>query len=103
RPGFEPGRGRFRQPGRPQRRLRLYPEGGALGSRGLGADHVRRAAKLWFGLGVPALALGALFIVLTLRSHHEHHAVLTAVFGSLAGWSFVAGGLVAWTRRPHNG
>jgi PAS domain S-box-containing protein len=58
--------------------------------------------RLWLSFWPAALAVGALGIILALRSDHETQPVAAAVIGLLAGLSFVAAGLVAWSRRPSN-
>src|SRR5438876_898005 len=52
--------------------------------------------------GAAALAVGALTVLIILQSNHDDQRVVTAVLGPLVGWSFIAAGLVAWSRRPAN-
>src|ERR671933_503945 len=49
-----------------------------------------------------ALAAGALELTLVLTSNHEDRPVLTGALGLVAGWSFIASGLVARARAPQN-
>ena len=58
--------------------------------------------RLWLTFWPAALAVGALTALLVLESNHDDRRVLTAVLGPLVGWSFIAAGLVAWSRRPAN-
>ena len=53
-------------------------------------------------LAVAGLGLVGVAIALTLTSGHERHRTLTAVIGALVALSFIAGGIVAWWRRPGN-
>jgi PAS domain S-box-containing protein len=53
-------------------------------------------------LAVAGLGLIGVAIALALTSGHERHRNLTAVIGALVALSFIAGGIVAWWRRPGN-
>src|SRR2546428_4349518 len=58
--------------------------------------------RLWLSFWPAALAVGALTALLVLESNHDDQKVVTAVIGPLVGWSFLAAGLVSWSRRPSN-
>jgi PAS domain S-box-containing protein len=58
--------------------------------------------RLWLAYWVAALVVGGIGIALVLTSNHEKRAVPTLVLGLLLGWSFIASGLVARARSPHN-
>ena len=58
--------------------------------------------RLWLSFWPAALAVGALTVLIILQSNHDDQRVVTAVLGPLVGWSFIAAGLVAWSRRPAN-
>jgi PAS domain S-box-containing protein len=58
-----------------------------------------RRRHLWL-IGVGALALGTASVVAGLTSRHQSHA--WGVVAPLAGWAFVAAGLVGWSQRPDN-
>jgi PAS domain S-box-containing protein len=58
--------------------------------------------RLWLSFWPAALAVGAFALILVFRSNHETQPIPSAVIGLLAGWSFIAAGLVAWSRRPSN-
>ncbi len=58
--------------------------------------------RLWLSFGPAALAIGALALILVVTSHHESQPAFTGALGLAGGWSFVAAGLVAWSRRPGN-
>jgi PAS domain S-box-containing protein len=49
-----------------------------------------------------ALAAGGLALALVLTSNHEKRPALSISLGLVAGWSFIASGLIAWSRRPEN-
>ncbi len=53
-------------------------------------------------LGVAGAALLALAVALQLTSDHLEQRTLNAVGGGLVMTSYIAVGLVAWWRRPHN-
>jgi PAS domain S-box-containing protein len=59
-------------------------------------------ARVWLIVGPVALAVGGGTLALVLASEHEQQQLLTSIFGLLIGWSFVAAGLIARTRRPEN-
>jgi signal transduction histidine kinase len=59
---------------------------------------LRRA--LW-AIGLAGLAAGAGAIALTLGSDHVTDPWVGATLGPLVGWSFIATGVFAWWRRPH--
>jgi PAS domain S-box-containing protein len=59
----------------------------------------RREALL---AGTLVFAVGLVAVVLTLTSDHESHRLLQILVGVVLGWSFLASGLVAHTRRPDN-
>ena len=54
------------------------------------------------GLGVAAVAAGAVSAILILTSDHGDTKVAHAIFVLLIGWSFAGTGLFAWWRRPNN-
>ena len=55
------------------------------------------------GLGIAGFIAGAVPLVLALSAPDDiNDPALTAVFGPLVGWSFIATGLFAWYRRPDN-
>jgi PAS domain S-box-containing protein len=58
--------------------------------------------RLWLTFWPLALAVGALTIVLTVASNHGSNPVLSTVLALLVSLSFIAAGLVAWSRRPDN-
>jgi PAS domain S-box-containing protein len=59
-------------------------------------------ARVWLTVGPVALAAGVGALALVLASEHEEQQLLTSIFGLLIGWSFLAAGLIARTRRPEN-
>ncbi|MGH3081245.1 MAG: GAF domain-containing protein [Gaiellaceae bacterium] len=61
-----------------------------------------KTARLWLLVVPPALAAGAGAFAITLRSDHHDVPRLTAVLVLLTGWSFIAAGLIARSRRPLN-
>ena len=61
-----------------------------------------RSARLWLAVGSAAVAAAAVAQWLVVVSDHDEHKLRTVAFGLLVGWSFIASGLVAWTRRPEN-
>jgi PAS domain S-box-containing protein len=61
-----------------------------------------RASRLWLAICPPALAVGGVSLALVLTSNHEKRPLLSSVLGLLVGWSFIASGVVAWSRRPEN-
>jgi signal transduction histidine kinase len=61
-----------------------------------------KTARLWLLVVPPALAAGAGAFAITLRSDHQDVPRLTAVLVLLTGWSFIAAGLIARSRRPLN-
>ena len=63
----------------------------------------RARVRLWHGVGSAALGVGAVVVALVLDSDHAGNRTVNAILVPLVGWSFAAGGLVAWTRRPTNG
>jgi len=63
---------------------------------------VRAPGRLWLLYWPAGLAAGALELTLVLTSKHEDRPILTGLLGLVAGWSFIASGLVARARAPHN-
>jgi signal transduction histidine kinase len=61
-----------------------------------------KMARLWLLVVPPALVAGAGAFAITLRSDHQDVPRLTAVLVLLTGWSFIAAGLIARSRRPLN-
>jgi PAS domain S-box-containing protein len=57
---------------------------------------------LWLRWGGAALAASAIGVALTLSSDHDSQKALAILLVLVVGWSFVASGLTAWTRRPEN-
>jgi PAS domain S-box-containing protein len=57
---------------------------------------------IWLRWGVAAVAASAIGVWLTVTSDHNSQKLVTIVLILVVGWSFIAGGLVAWTRRPEN-
>jgi PAS domain S-box-containing protein len=64
---------------------------------------VSRLLRPWLAIGLGAAGLAGVDIALALASHHDKQHIVNAVFVPLIGLSFVAAGLLAWTRRPDNG
>jgi PAS domain S-box-containing protein len=62
-----------------------------------------RPQRLWLGFGVPALIAGAGVLVAGATSSQGNTAVVFSALAAVAGWAFVASGLVTWSRRPENG
>jgi signal transduction histidine kinase len=62
----------------------------------------RRRGVLVVTLGVLAVPAGVAAASLVVASDLVDRPGLTAFVTLLAGWAFVAGGLVAWTRQPDN-
>ena len=58
--------------------------------------------RLWLTFWPAALAAGAFAALLILRSDHDDAPWVTGALVLVAGWSFIAAGLVAWSRRPEN-
>ena len=63
---------------------------------------MRAPGLLWLLYWPAGLAVGALELTLVLTSNHEDRPVVTGVLGLVAGWSFIASGLVARARAPDN-
>jgi PAS domain S-box-containing protein len=63
---------------------------------------VSATKRLWITFWPAALAVGALAAIGIFRSDHDEQPWVTAALVLVAGWSFVAAGLVAWSRRPDN-
>ena len=63
---------------------------------------MKAPGRLWLLYWPAALAAGAIELTLVLTSNHEDRPVLTGVLGLVAGWSFIASGLAARARAPHN-
>ena len=63
---------------------------------------MRRTTRLWLVVVPAALAAGAAGFAVTVASEHQSVPRFTAVLMLLTGWSFIAAGLIARTRRPHN-
>jgi hypothetical protein len=67
---------------------------------------IRRQRELHAGIGAVGLAVGvAAFALTQARNHDELRAVghpEEAGFVLAIGWSFIAGGLIAWGRRPQS-
>jgi signal transduction histidine kinase/PAS domain-containing protein len=61
-----------------------------------------RTMRLWLVVVPLGLAAGAGSFAVTVTSDHIDVPRLTAVLVLLTGWSFIAAGLIARTRRPHN-
>jgi len=60
----------------------------------------RRA--LWLRWAGAALVASAAGVALTATSDHESQKALGILLLLVVGWSFIASGLTAWTRRPEN-
>ena len=58
--------------------------------------------RLWISFWPAAVAVGALAALVVFTSDHESQKIAAGIVGLLAGWSFIAAGLVAWSRRPDN-
>ncbi len=56
----------------------------------------------WLAVVPAALVAGGIAAALVLTSEHEETPVLAVLLGGLVGWSFIAAGLLARTRRPEN-
>jgi PAS domain S-box-containing protein len=61
------------------------------------------AARLWAGIGVPALLMAAGSGVAAATSGHDDQHVALAVVSPIVGLSFVGAGLLGWTRSSENG
>jgi signal transduction histidine kinase/PAS domain-containing protein len=61
-----------------------------------------RSARLWLGVAPAALVAGVVASTVVLGSNHLDLPRLQAVLTGLTGWSFIAAGLIARTRRPLN-
>jgi PAS domain S-box-containing protein len=61
------------------------------------------AARLWAGIGVPAVLMAAGSAVVAALSGHDDQRVVLAVVYPIVGLSFVGAGLLDWTRSPRNG
>jgi PAS domain S-box-containing protein len=61
-----------------------------------------RAKRLWLTVVPAALITAGMVSAVVLTSDHQELPVLTVVFGGLTGLSFIAAGLIARSRRPHN-
>jgi PAS domain S-box-containing protein len=56
----------------------------------------------WLYFGPMAVLAAAAAVTLTLTSDHEEHPALTTALVLFVSLSFVAAGLIGWTRRPSN-
>jgi PAS domain S-box-containing protein len=56
----------------------------------------------WLFFGPAAVVAGALAVALTFASDHDDNPGLTAALVLFVSLSFIAAGLVGWTRRPQN-
>ena len=56
----------------------------------------------WLFFGPAALAAGAAAVALTLTSDHDQHPAHTTALLLFVSMSFIAAGLIGWTRRPAN-
>src|SRR5207248_45882 len=87
-----------------ERRARVHSQGRALRieDRGAAGMSLGIRRRLWLRWAVAAFAASAAGAALTIASDHESQKALSLVLVLVVGWSFVAGGLIAWTRRPEN-
>src|SRR5262249_17030257 len=101
---LEPGRRRLRAACRRERRLRLHPEGRAVGSPDLGVVGMppTERRRLWLRWGTAALAAAGVVAALGATSDHDSQKALNTAIVVVVGLSFVSGGLAAWSRRPEN-
>ena len=51
---------------------------------------------------VAGVAFSAIALWLVFSSNHDTHPAFGAALNLVVAWSFIASGLVAWTRRPDN-
>src|SRR5262249_46382949 len=99
---LQPGRGRLRHPGTPQRRARLHLQGGTVRayprsrSRGGGVVTGRR----WWLLGLAVVATGWIRAAEWVSIHH--HAPENHFLDAAGGLVYLACGIVALDRRPGN-
>jgi signal transduction histidine kinase len=61
---------------------------------------VKRGGQL--ALGLAAVAIGGAETALLLADAHQAFSAVELPLSLVAAWSFIASGLVAWTRRPQN-
>jgi len=60
------------------------------------------ARRPWVFFGPAAVLAAGLAVALTLSSRHEEQPALAIALGLFVSLSFVAAGLIGWTRRPYN-
>ena len=58
--------------------------------------------RAFAGLAVAGFMAGLASLVVVLQSSHVSDTTSAIVFGPAVGWSFIAAGLIAWSRRPGN-
>jgi PAS domain S-box-containing protein len=63
---------------------------------------MRAAARLWLVVVPAALLVGGIAIALAATTDHQRQSPAIIVLELLVGWSFIAAGLIARTRRPEN-
>jgi signal transduction histidine kinase len=63
---------------------------------------VTLSRRPWLFFGPAALAGGAAAVALTLTSDHDQHPAHTTALLLFVSMSFIAAGLIGWTRRPAN-
>jgi signal transduction histidine kinase len=63
---------------------------------------VTLSRRPWLFFGPAALAAGGVAVALTLTSDHDEHPAHTTALLLFVSMSFIAAGLIGWTRRPAN-
>jgi signal transduction histidine kinase len=63
---------------------------------------VTLSRRPWLWFGPAALVAGAIAVALTFTSDHDEHPGLTTALILFVSGSFIAAGLIGWTRRPQN-
>src|SRR5215207_2252297 len=85
------------------RRLRLRPQGRALGRARAGAAEPVSGLRRALGLvAIEGIVVGLVAVAIVLSSDHVDSKAISAALILFVGWSWIGVGLYAWWRRPDN-